>query len=170
MTIETRYARVAVEGRQLFGIAAPFNAQTRIGDFSEVIAPGAFARTLADNGDILALADHDSSRVLGRTRTGTLTLKETTDGLEYTLDLPDTTDGNNLRALAQRGDLGGVSFGFRVVRDSWLGDVRTLHEVALQEISVVSAHPAYNATTVNLRSLRPDSQTSLLHYWLETCR
>lgn len=170
MTIETRYARVAVEGRQLFGIAAPFNAQTRIGDFNEVIAPGAFARTLAESSDILALADHDSCRVLGRTRTGSLALKETANGLEYTLDLPETTDGNNLRALAQRGDLGGVSFGFRVVRDSWLGDVRTLHEVALHEISVVSAHPAYNATTVNLRSLRPDAQRSLLHYWLETCR
>lgn len=170
MTIETRYARVAVDGRQLFGIAAPFNAQTRIGDFHEVIAPGAFTRTLADNRDILALADHDSSRVLGRTRTGTLSLTETANGLEYTLDLPDTTDGNDLRALALRGDLGGVSFGFRAVRDSWAGDVRTLHEVALDEISVVSAHPAYNATTVNLRSLRPDAQRSLLQYLLETCR
>ncbi|HRN61104.1 MAG TPA: HK97 family phage prohead protease, partial [Luteimonas sp.] len=88
----------------------------------------------------------------------------------YALTLPDTSVGNDIRELAQRGDIGGVSMGFRAVRDSWSGDLRTLHEVELHEISIVSAHPAYADTTVTLRSLRPDAQRSLLHYWLETVR
>ncbi|WP_372183107.1 HK97 family phage prohead protease [Xanthomonas axonopodis] len=59
MDIERRFATGAtVEGRQLIGLAAPFGTETRIADFRELIAPGAFTRTLAENKDILALADH----------------------------------------------------------------------------------------------------------------
>lgn len=171
MTIEKRYAQGAkVEGRQLIGLAAPYGAETRINDFREVIAAGAFTRTLAAGGDVLCLADHDPTRVLGRTRSGTLTLRETVQGLEYALTLPDTSVGNDIRTLAQRGDIGGVSMGFRCIRDNWQGDLRTLHEVELHEISIVSAHPAYADTTVTLRSLQPQAQRSLLHYWLETVR
>lgn len=169
--MEKRYAQGAkVEGRQLVGVAAPFGITTTINDFREVIAAGAFTRTLAAGADILALADHAPDKVLGRTRSGTLQLRETARGLEYTLELPDTTIGNDIRALAQRGDIGGVSMGFRCIRDEWNGDLRTLHEVELQEISIVSAHPAYADTTVTLRSLQPQAQRSLLDYWLETCR
>lgn len=153
MDLERRFATgAAVEGRTLTGVAAPFGSEARIADFREVIAPGAFARTLAENRDILALVDHDASRVLGRTRSGTLELRETGAGLEYRVTLPDTTTGNDLRALAQRGDLGGVSMGFIATRDSWKGELRTLHEVELHEVSIVQAHPAYPTTTVSLRS------------------
>ncbi len=172
-TIEQRFVSGAnVEGSRLVGVAAPFNVQTRISDFSEVIAPGAFARSLADGRDVLALADHDTGRVLGRTRSGSLELRETAAGLEYSLTLPDTSIGRDLRALAQRGDLGGVSFGFTAVRETWAGEVRTLHEVTLHEVSIVSAWPAYDATTVNLRH-RPQpsaDQLAVLRYWLETCK
>lgn len=173
MNVERRFATGAtVEGRTLSGVAAPFGSETRIADFREVIAPGAFARTLAENRDILALVDHDASRVLGRTRSGSLSLTETADGLEYRLSLPDTTTGNDLRALAQRGDLGGVSMGFVATRDSWDGELRTLHEVELHEISIVQAHAAYPTTTVSLRSRQPGNRDRLgmLRYWLETCR
>lgn len=157
MELERRFSVGAVvEGRQLVGLAAPFGAETRIGDFREVIAPGAFARTLSENPDILALVDHDPGKVLGRTRSGSLELRETAEGLEYRLTLPDTGAGNDLRALAKRNDLGGVSFGFHVLRDSWAGDLRTLHEVELHEISIVQAHPAYPTTTVSLRARAGD--------------
>lgn len=171
MNIERRYAAGStLEGRQLVGLAAPFGSETRIADFREVIAPGAFARTLTENRDILALVDHDTSRMLGRTKSGTLELRETAEGLAYRVTLPETTTGNDLRTLAQRGDLGGVSFGFRAIRDSWAGDLRTLHEVELHEISIVQAHPAYGDTTVSLRSRQPEGQLAVMRYWLETCR
>lgn len=168
--IERRFAQgTVVEGRQLSGLAAPYGVETSMGEFRECIAPGAFARSLSDGRDVLALADHDAGKVLARTRSGTLTLRETERGLEYTIQLPETSVGNDLRALAARGDLGGVSFGFRAIRDSWQGELRTLHDVELHEISVVSAWPAYPNTTVSLRS-RQTGDVSVLRYWLETCR
>lgn len=153
MELERRFTSSAtVEGRQLVGLAAPYGAETRIADFRETIAPGAFARSLSEGRDILALVDHDPGKVLGRTRTGTLELRESAEGLEYRVTLPDTTTGRDLRALAERGDLGGVSFGFVATRDSWEGELRTLHEVELHEVSIVQAHAAYPTTTVSLRS------------------
>ncbi|MCC8618913.1 HK97 family phage prohead protease [Xanthomonas vesicatoria] len=172
MDIERRFATGAtVEGRQLVGLAAPFGAHTRIADFSEVIAAGAFTRTLSENRDILALADHAPDKVLGRTKSGSLTLRQTDKGLEYALTLPDTSIGNDIRALAQRGDLGGVSMGFVAVRDSWDGDKRTLHDVELHEISIVQSWPAYPTTTVSLRSRSQQiDKLAVLKFWLETCR
>ena len=171
MEMERRFTTGAtVEGRQLIGLAAPFGAETRIADFTEVIAPGAFTRTLSENRDILALVDHDSGKVLGRTRSGTLELRETPDGLAYRVTLPDTTTGNDLRALAQRGDLGGVSMGFVTIRDSWDGERRTLHEVELHEVSIVQAHAAYPTTTVSLRSRQPVDQLAVMKFWLETVK
>ena len=172
-TLEQRFARgAAMEGRSLYGVAAPFGSETRIADFKEIIAAGAFTSSLASGADVLALADHDPTKVLGRTSTGTLQLRETSEGLEYRLTLPDTTVGNDLRALAARGDLGGVSFGFRAIRDSWAGEVRTLHEVELHEVSIVSAWPAYAKTTVSLRSRQSSERDQLgaLRLFLETCR
>ena len=171
--LELRFARgSSVEGRSLYGVAAPYGVETHIADFREVIAPGAFTRSLAAGADVLALADHDTAKVLGRTSTGTLQLREGADGLEYRLTLPDTTTGNDLRALAARGDLGGVSFGFHVVRDSWDGDLRTLQDVELHEISIVQAWPAYPTTSISLRNRQPVEHDPLavLRYWLETCR
>ena len=169
MDLERRFTSSAtVEGRQLVGLAAPFNSEAKIADFREVIAPGAFTRTLAENRDILALVDHDTSRVLGRTRSGSLELHETAEGLAYRVTLPDTTAGRDLRALAERGDLGGVSMGFIATRDSWDGELRTLHEVELHEVSIVQAHAAYPTTTVSLRSRNAEGLSRDPRFrWLE---
>lgn len=169
--VERRFAPTSLEGRQLVGLAAPYDSETRIGEFRERIASGAFTKTLAENRDILALADHNPARVLGRTKSGTLELSESVHGLSFRLQLPATSIGNDLRELAQRGDLGGVSFAFRAIRDNWQGDLRTLHEVELHEISIVQAHPAYPDTTVALRS-RPIQMFMLdpRRAWLETVR
>jgi HK97 family phage prohead protease len=69
-------AELRAKGRRLEGYAATFGAEARIADFTETIAPGAFASTLAERADILALVDHDPGRVLARTRSGTLRLTE----------------------------------------------------------------------------------------------
>ena len=145
------FTEVRAAGRRLEGYAATFNAEARIGGFTETIAPGAF-RALGS--DILALLDHDPGKVLGRTRSGTLRLHEDGKGLAFSLDLPDTQAGRDVLALAERGDLGGMSFGFTVPKggESWQGTRRTLRSVSLAEISVVSAWPAYEGTEIALRS------------------
>lgn len=172
-TLERRAAQeVRASGRKLSGYVARFDNEACIGSFTEVIRRGAFRASLDSGADILALADHDPKAVLGRTRSGTLQLSEDTDGLAFTLQLPDTQAGRDLVALAERGDLGGCSFGFTVPAggEHWNGDKRELRSVNLAEVSIVSAWPAYANTTVALRSRQPASQLALLRYWLETVR
>jgi len=154
----------AAGGRRLEGYAAIFDAPARIADFRETIRPGAFRASLASGADVVALVDHDPGRLLARTRSGTLRLAEDQRGLAFDLDLPDTTLGRDLLALAERRDLGGMSFGFRVTDEAWpTRTERELRAVALVEVSVVHAFPAYEQTTVSAR-VRPsgDAGTSLL--------
>lgn len=155
MTLEKRTAtEVRAEGRKLVGYAATFGTETRVADFNERIAPGAFAASLRSSPDILALVDHDPSRVLARTKSGTLRLSEDSRGLRFEIDMPDTSVGRDVLALATRGDIGGMSFGFTVPEggDNWTGDKRELRSVVLHEISVVQSFPAYGGTTVQARS------------------
>lgn len=155
-TLERRFTTElrTAGGRRLEGYAATFSATADLGAFRERISVGAFRNALS--GDILALLDHDASKVLGRTRTGTLELREDDKGLAFSLDVPDTAAGRDVLALAARGDLGGMSFGFLVPEggDEWDGDTRTLRSIDLREISVVSAWPAYEGTEVALRAHR----------------
>ncbi|WP_027142720.1 HK97 family phage prohead protease [Mesorhizobium sp. WSM3626] len=160
--METRAAHeVRAEGRKLVGFAAVFDQETRITDFREVIKRGAFAASLASGKDILALVDHDSGKVLARTRSGSLRLSENERGLAFELDIPDTSAGRDVLALAARGDLGGASFGFTVEASGevWSGDKRELRAVTLHEISVVQSFPAYSGTSVQARS-RPATRTT----------
>lgn len=152
-TLERRtFSEVRTAGRRLEGYAATFASEADLGGFRERIAPGAFRGSLS--GDILALLDHDPGKVLGRSRTGTLRLNEDAQGLAFSLDVPDTSAGRDVLALAERGDLGGMSFGFLVPEggEEWQGRTRTLRSIDLREISVVSAWPAYEGTEIALRA------------------
>jgi len=159
------------KGRRLEGYAALFDVAARIADFEEVIAPGAFATSLRESKDILALADHDPRSVLARTKSGTLRLAEDSRGLAFDLDVPDTSAGRDMLALAERGDLGGASFGFTVPKqgERWSGRRRELRAVNLIEISVVSASPAYDGTSVQARAqlVRPP-RLARARRWLDT--
>lgn len=144
----------AVAGRKLTGYAAVFNTPASIGGYTETVMPGAFRASLLNpRADVLALVDHDPGRLLARTASGTLRLAEDARGLAFELDLPDTTLGRDVLALAERRDLGGMSFGFRVVDEAWpTADRRELRAVQLVEVSVVHARPAYSATSVAARN------------------
>ena len=140
-------------GRKLEGYAAVFDSETRIGGFTEVIRHGAFRAALEARSDVLALVDHDPARLLARTASGTLRLAEDSRGLAFEIDVPDTQLGRDVLALAERRDLGGMSFAFRPKREAWpVADRRELHVVELVEVSVVQAWPAYTETTVAARS------------------
>lgn len=138
------------------GYAAVFGEVADIGGwFKEVVARGAFTQTLR-TADVRAYFDHDSGRVLGRLSAGTLRLEEDDKGLRVEIDLPDTTDGRDVKTLVERGDISGMSFRFEAIRQEWDETVdppkRTLLEVRLGEVSIVS-EPAYDGTSVALRSL-----------------
>lgn len=157
MCNERRAATVEIraKGRKLEGYAALFNTPADIaGRFTETIRAGAFATSLKSGSDVLALVDHDAGRVLARTRSGTLRLAEDTRGLAFELDVPDTSTGRDVLALAERGDIGGMSFGFTAIDQTRDGGKRELRAVNLHEISVVQAWPAYDGTIIQARSGR----------------
>jgi Escherichia/Staphylococcus phage prohead protease len=170
-TIERRAVmELRISQRRLEGYAAKFGVQARIADFVETIRSGAFAASLRSGADVLALVDHDATKVLARTKSGNLKLAEDTTGLAFELSIPDTTVGRDVLALAERSDLGGMSFGFIVEKDGerWQGNRRELVALDLREISVVSAWPAYPQTTVTARMRTP--RLNLATRYLETCR
>ncbi|EIQ76315.1 prohead protease, partial [Shigella flexneri 1235-66] len=51
--------------------------------------------------------------LLGRTRSGTLKLEEDETGLRFELTPPDPSTGRDVIELVKRGDISGMSFGFR---------------------------------------------------------
>lgn len=164
---ERRSASVEVRtrGRRLEGYAALFDVRATVGGQAEEIRQGAFTGALASGLDVLALVDHDPSRLLARTRSRTLRLSQDSTGLAFDLDIPDTSEGRDVLALAERGDLGGMSFGFTVAPggETRSGGVRSLEALRLHEISVVKAFPAYDGTSVNARSLDACRALRLAH-------
>ncbi|HWX49664.1 MAG TPA: HK97 family phage prohead protease [Roseomonas sp.] len=159
-------------GRRLEGYAATFGTEAAIGGFRETIRAGAFRASLAARSDILALLDHDPTRLLARTGSGTLRLEEDARGLRFEIDVPDTQLGRDVLALAERRDLGGMSFGFRVKDEAWPArDQRELRAVELVEISVVHSFPAYSQTSISARARamgRAEAAALLRSRYLET--
>lgn len=121
---------------------------------SESIAPGAFTNTLGN--DVRALINHDTTMVLGRTKAGTLELKEDSHGLWGSIRVnPKDQDAMNLYERVKRGDVDQCSFGFEIVsEDTDYREDGTIHwtikEVNLFEVSVCT-FPAYEETSVKAR-------------------
>lgn len=146
--------------RKFRGTAIVFNSlSVDLGGFREVIKPEAVDRTLREGLDVRALFDHNSGQVLGRTTSGTLLLRKTRSGLGVEIDPPDTSFARDLLQSVERGDISGMSFGFRVLTDEWrLEDgeaVRDVFDMVISEVSIV-AFPAYEATDASVaqRSLQ----------------
>jgi HK97 family phage prohead protease len=155
LPVELRIATLE-NGTRTLSALIPYNSPSvDLGGFTERIAPGAFASALQSTSDVLCLRDHDSSQLMGRTKSGTLSLEDSPTGLRYTCKLPNTTQANDLIESVNRGDLDTTSFGFRTNDDSWEqrnGEtIRTLLNVELHEVSPCS-FAAYPATSVSLRS------------------
>lgn len=146
--IEIR-AATSEEGEQsiIYGMAIPYNKESEdIGNYKEIIKPGAFGDSIA--GDIRCLWNHDTSKPLGRVANSTLRLRNTPEGLMFECFLPNSSWGNDAREAISRGDVSGMSFAFFTKKDTWAYPddrsviVRTIEEADLFEISPVT-FPAY---------------------------
>ena len=153
--VEVRAADEAEEP-EIHGYAAVFDSLSEdLGGFRERIAPGAFKRSLEAGNDIRALWDHDTKYVLGRNKSGTLSLAEDDRGLWVTMYPPKAQWASDLLTSMKRGDVNQMSFGFYVKQDQWGKEggetVRTLQDVDLFDVSVVT-YPAYPATSAEARA------------------
>lgn len=142
---------------KLVGHIAVFNQLTEdMFGFKEKIAPGAFAETIKRD-DIRALWNHHNDLVLGRTKSGTLELKEDDVGLAFSNSPPDTQWFRDRKVSLERKDVTGASFGFFTDEDEWTtvdGEkIRTLKKITLLEVSPGVTFPAYPQTDVALRSM-----------------
>jgi len=144
------------DGMSFAGYAWRYDSPSLPLPFTERIAPGAFTRTLKSRNDIRAYVNHDERLVIGSTRAKTLRIEDRPDGGYVEIDLPDTTYARDLSTSIARGDVRTMSFGFSTVKDAWSADgqERTLKEVRLHEVSVVTGTAAYPSTTASVRNLR----------------
>ena len=153
-------AKVDKEKRIIQARAVVYNSmsnelRTSNGDkFKEIIQPGALSLSLERN-DILAFKEHNPEMLLGRKSAGTLMLEDRNDGLYVTINVPETSYGEDTLISAMRGDLKGFSFGFNNPKTksySRSGEkIREISSMNLREVSVV-ANPAYSETSLNVRS------------------
>src|SRR5690349_5431878 len=102
MTLELRALNdlsLSGDGNKVEGYAVVYNSPSQlIADrggraFTEVILPGAPSQSLQR--DIRALYSHQKGAILGRTSAGTLTLREDSKGIHYSVSLPDTSTGRD---------------------------------------------------------------------------
>lgn len=165
-TPEVRHVNLAVaelraitdDGKRLIvGKAVVYDALSiDLGGFKERFTPGAFADYLKD-ADVRALIDHNPSLIVGRTKAGTLKLRDTAESLEVEIDVAPCDYGDALLVSVQRGDKDGMSFRFYCLEDTWDlqkdgTTIRTVTKADIDDVSVVT-YPAYLDTTAAVRSL-----------------
>ena len=144
--LETRFLTRLSEttsANELTGIAVPYNELSHPipgagRSFREKIAPGA----LSYDANTVMLTQHDQRGIpLARVGAGTLTFRETPNGLEFSAKLPENRA--DIREAFERGDLdGSMSIGFYVETDGdrWThGKKSSMREVTRGHIVEISA-------------------------------
>ncbi len=141
-----------------------FNSPTRIdsweGEFDEVIAPGAFKRSLNARTPVIQF-DHGQHPLIGSLPIASIQrLREDARGLYVQARVFDNWMTEPVRDAIREQAISGMSFRFQVVKaDKQPGarkgdpELRTLREVKLFELGPV-VFPAYADTSVALRSLQ----------------
>jgi HK97 family phage prohead protease len=146
--------------RRIGGMGVVYGKRSRLlpGGFFEVVENRALSKGIGDGfPGVVSRLEHHPEWLLGTTDAKTMSLRNNPDvGLDYEVDLPDTTAGNDAYVLIKRGDLRSASMGFQDYGSEWSHDgsiaVRHLVSIRLTEISPVS-QPAYVQTNTALRGL-----------------
>jgi len=145
------------EGEEKYfeGYGVLFNTPTDMGYFTEEVAPGAEIEVMQD--DVRGLMNHGEDKVLGRTKSGTMTMTVDERGIKYKiLYNPNDPDHVSAREKVKRGDISQSSFAFRVKDDKWEKRNGKEHRTILKfkrliDMSLVT-YAAYESTTVAMRS------------------
>jgi HK97 family phage prohead protease len=137
------------EGKKYIEGIIPYDSKSvPMGGITEIIGRTAFNKMLKDEKEVVALWNHNASFILGSTKSGTLDLEDTEDGLICRCALPNTSYANDLYEIVSRGDVKTMSFAFHPVKwqDLEDGKLRILREVKLDEVSFGVHYAAYPET------------------------
>lgn len=121
--VEREMREDGVSERYITGYAVVFEQDSRplYDYFVEQIARGAFDN--CDMSDVVMVVDHsrDVRDVLARSKNGSGSLEITIDerGVKFRFAVPNTTVGNDIAELVERGDISECSFCFIAKRDEW---------------------------------------------------
>ena len=122
------------------------------GKFVEKVKPETFNKALARAENIDMLLNHDVRHKLASTMNQTLELREDNIGLYARAIIRDKT----VIQEAKEGNLKGWSFGFRALSETWEEEKpvarRTLEDIDLMEVSLLTIEPACIATSVQVRA------------------
>jgi len=160
---ELRFLSKDIKGnkksRKVSGYASIYDAKSKTMDgFKEVVQRGAFDNFAEISQDLIANIDHKDDKILARYGTN-LKLESNPVGLYFEFEVPKTTYGNDLLVNVRSGNINKCSFAFTVNKETWGTDedgtpLRTLHSFKeLHDIAIVTT-PAYDDTTVALRSMK----------------
>jgi len=146
---------------KIAGYAATFNREATGLNFREVIAPGAFSRSLSEENPVFLLVNHNTDDIpLAATHSGTMRLSEDAQGLLMEADLdPLNPRAQELFSAIKRGDVNKMSFAFSVGPDGQTKEngLRTLTDLDLFEVSAVT-WPAYDSTSIGARSAEAEAE------------
>lgn len=150
-------ADTQLNGNTVQGYAAKFGVLSHdLGGFRTRLQPDCFSKAMQKLDCTLNL-DHDDSRLLGRTTSGTLQVRQDETGLWFSAQLPNTTVGNDARELLDRGDISECSFAVLIAKSRFVEEedllIRELQEIdELLDVSLV-VRPAFPKTEVSLHAL-----------------
>jgi len=158
---------VAAEAGEIAGLAAAFNNVDATGD---ILAPGAFAASLAKHKAEETAPAMLWSHMMGEPIGRWIDFRETARGLEVRGKFSDVPRGRDARTLAKDGALG-FSIGFRALDfDHNDAGNRILRTVDLVEVSLVAAPANSRAKITSVKSALANGEELTAHILERTLR
>lgn len=125
--------------------------------FIEKINKGAFLRALTKGDRFDFLAEHDRSLLLATTENGSLELWEDEEGLKMRANIVPTSYGKDIYTLIRSKVINHMSFGFRVLKDSWKKGLDGIYERSVEELELIEVsavrNPAYPCSAIAARNI-----------------
>jgi hypothetical protein len=166
MTLETKHFAITDlkaddETRTVEGFASVFNTED---SYRDIVVPGAFTRTLKENGRPAMLWQHDTRQVIGTWDE----LEETPKSLRVKGTILDTTLGTDVYKIVRAKAVTGMSIGYGTKKyeiDEKKG-TRRLLDVDLFEVSLVT-FPANDKAQITRVKAAPRTIRELEEYLRE---
>lgn len=142
---------------------SPYEMYDFFGPYSEVMAAGAFAQTLASNPDVPLVLQHNPLQRIASTSNGTLQLSEDDTGLLAKAQLdPEDRDVQYIVPKLRSGLIGEMSFRFTITSSQWSPDYEELRvnsvDIDRGDVSIVG----FGANPLTSAELRSKDLTDLI--------